>query len=336
MTDSIQNQPSGQYRVIDTHAHIVLEETFGAAGKFGPRLGVNQKNIPFFEIGEYQMQSIDYRGTIFMDLSKRIDFMGNLGIDLQLLSPNPLTMFHKIDASSATKYCQIQNDSLAKVVENNQDYFLGSAALPMQDPVAACKEAERAAKELGLSAISTGTDFPFSLDDPILDDFYKTLVELDIPLFLHPASTGGAKGPDDARLERFDLSILLGYPYEETLAVATLILGGVTLRHPKLDICISHGGGAIALLWEKFELLCKFREWAPDHVKKNGFRSELKKLWFDSHVEGNAAQNLLVDLVGKDRLVYGTNLGGWDTPKELNNLAKELTGNAEKLLRVTK
>ena len=46
MTDSTQNQPSGRYRVIDTHAHIVLEETFGAAGKFGPRLGVNQKNIP--------------------------------------------------------------------------------------------------------------------------------------------------------------------------------------------------------------------------------------------------------------------------------------------------
>ena len=124
MTDSTQNQPSGQYRVIDTHAHIVLEETFGAAGKFGPRLGVYQKNLPFFEIGDYQMQSIDYRGTVFMDISQRIDFMEDLGIDLQLLSPNPLTMFHKIDASTATKYCQIQNDNLAEVVQKNQDVIL--------------------------------------------------------------------------------------------------------------------------------------------------------------------------------------------------------------------
>ena len=335
MTDSMQNQPSGRYRVIDTHAHVVLEETFGAAGNYGPRLGVNHKNIPFFEIGDYKMYSIDYRGTIFMDISQRIDFMQDLGIDLQLLSPNPLTMFHKIDALSATEYCQIQNDNLSKVVQNNQDYFLGSAALPMQDPEAACKEAERAIKQLNLSAISTGTDFPFTLDDPSLDDFYKTIVELDVPLFLHPASTGGINGPEDNRLDRFDLTVLLGYAYEETLAAATLILGGVTQRHPQLDICISHGGGAIALLLEKFELLCKVREWAPDHVKKNGFRSELKKLWFDSHVEGNAAENLLVDLIGKDRLVYGTNLGGWDTPKELNMMAKELTGNAEKLLRIT-
>ena len=48
MTDSKKHDPSGRYGVIDTHAHIVLEETFGAAGKYGPRLGVNDKNIPFF------------------------------------------------------------------------------------------------------------------------------------------------------------------------------------------------------------------------------------------------------------------------------------------------
>ena len=44
MTDSTKNEASGRYRVIDTHAHIVLEETFGAAGKYGPRLGVNHNN----------------------------------------------------------------------------------------------------------------------------------------------------------------------------------------------------------------------------------------------------------------------------------------------------
>ena len=41
------------------------------------------------------------------------------------------------------------------------------------------------------------------------------------------------------------MSIMLGYAYEETLAVATLIIGGVLDRHPDLDICISHGGGAM-------------------------------------------------------------------------------------------
>ena len=64
------------------------------------------------------------------------------------------------------------------------------------------------------------------------------------------------------------------------------------------------------------------------------FKNELKKLWFDAHVHGENSQKMLFDLVGKERLVYGTNLGGWDTPKELESFAPSLTENAIKLLRL--
>ena len=151
---------------------------------------------------------------------------------------------------------------------------------------------------------------------------------------MHPASSGGAKGPDDWRMGRFDMSIMLGYAYEETLAVATLIIGGVLDRHPKLDICISHGGGAMPYLIERFSEMSEFRDWAPEGVKKNGFINELKRLWFDAHVHGEKSQQMLFDLIGKNRLVYGTNFGGWDTPKKLEKFAPELTKNAEKLLRL--
>ena len=204
----------------------------------------------------------------------------------------------------------------------------------MQDIDAACREMERATKVLGLKAVSTGTDYPFGLDDSRLDDFYKTVVELDIPLFLHPSSTGGSKGPDDWRMGRYDMSIILGYAYEETLAAGTLIIGGVMDRHPNLDICISHGAGAMPYLVERFSEMSSFRDWAPEGVKKNGFKNELKKLWFDAHVHGENSQRMLFDLVGSERLVYGTNLGGWDTPKELESFAPSLTENAIKLLRL--
>ena len=223
------------------------------------------------------------------------------------------------------------------MVESIQEYpdrLLGSATLPMQDVDAACKELERSINDLGLSAVSTGTDYPFGLDDPRLDDFYKTVIELDVPLFLHPSSTGGAEGPDDWRMGRYDMSIMLGYAYEETLAVATLIIGGVLDRHPDLDICISHGGGAMPYLIERFSEMSEFRDWAPEGVKKNGFVNELKRLWFDAHVHGEKSQKMLFDLIGEDRLVYGTNFGGWDTPKKLEDFAPDLTNNAKKLLRL--
>ena len=321
-------------KIIDTHAHVVLGKAFGKAGKYGPETGIDKNGLPFFRIGEYKMKPMQYENTIFMENSLRVEAMDKLGIDLQLLSPNPLTMFHKIESKIANNFCKIHNDAMVESINEYPNRLLGSATVPLQDINLSCKELERSIKELGLTSVSTGTDLPFGLDDPRLDEFYQTIVELDVPLFLHPSSTGGAKGPDDWRMGRFDMSIMLGYTYEETLAVATLIIGGVLDRHPKLDICISHGGGAMPFLIHRFAEMSKIRDWAPKGVKENGFLNELKKLWFDAHVHGEKSQAMLFDIIGEERLVYGTNFGGWDTPKKLEDFAPDLTENAKKLLRL--
>ena len=60
----------------------------------------------------------------------------------------------------------------------------------------------------------------------------------------------------------------------------------------------------------------------------------MRKLWFDAHVEGQGALDLLIETVGQDRLVYGTNFGGWDTPTATSAFDASLTPNAEKLLRL--
>ena len=322
-------------RVIDLHAHAVLEAGFGVAGDYGPELAEDADGVPYFRIGRYRMKPMAYRDTVFMDVGKRLALMDRLGIDLQLLSPNPLTFFHGIEAATAAHYCRVHNDAMAELVAAHPDRFLGSVALPMQDVELACRELERGIEELGLAAPYVGTDYPFGLDDARLDDFYRTVVALNVPLFLHPASTGGAELPDDPRMNRWDLGIVVGYAVDETLAVASLVLGGVLDRHPDLDICVSHGGGAMPYLVHRFEKMSAFRAWAPDSVKEHGFRHQLKKIWFDAHVEGRLSYDMLVAIVGTDKLVYGTNFGGWDTPQALDDFAPALTGNAERLMRLT-
>ena len=175
---------------------------------------------------------------------------------------------------------------MAEIIAQHPDRLLGAAALPMQDPDAAARELQRAVRELGLVAAYVGTDYPFPLDDPCLDDLYRTFVALDVPLFLHPSSTGGAAMPADPRLHRFNLDLIVGYAYDESLAVASLVYGGVLERHPNLDICISHGGGALPFLFGRYEGIARYRDWAPESVRQNGFRNEVRKLWFDAHVEG--------------------------------------------------
>jgi aminocarboxymuconate-semialdehyde decarboxylase len=62
----------------------------------------------------------------------------------------------------------------------------------------------------------------------------------------------------------------------------------------------------------------------------------LKKLWFDAHVSGTVQKQLLIDSVGADRCVYGTNFGGWDTPAKADEFARSLTVNTERLLRLNR
>jgi aminocarboxymuconate-semialdehyde decarboxylase len=217
---------------------------------------------------------------------------------------------------------------MATLVAGHADRLLGAAQLPLQDPGAAVAELDRAVTELGLSAAYVGSDYGFGFDDRRLDDVLARLVELDVPLFVHGVTNDGFGPPPDERLRRHGLDLVVGYTYEETLTVAALVLGGVLDRHPGLDVCVSHGGGAIAFLAQRFESMAAFRRSDVDLV------AGLRRLWFDSHLEPGPALDLVVETVGADRMVFGTNFGGWDTPTEITDFDRSLTANANRLLRL--
>lgn len=323
-------------RIIDLHAHAVLDETLGAAGRFGPEMGVDAAGIPWYRAGDYTLTGVRYRGSPFMDPAVRLARMDAASIDFQMLSPNPLTYFHYIPSQDAIAFCRRHNDALAGVVARHPERLAGAAALPMQDPAAAADELKRAVQELGLWAGYTGTDTTRPLDDPAFDVLYRACTSLDVPLFLHPAPAGvdGPKG--DPNLLRYDLNIVAGYAGQETIAVASLIFGGVLERHPGLDICISNAGGSIPVLAARLAQAGRVRPWAPQHTRApDAFRAGLKRLWFDAHTAEPRALDLLADIVGRDRLVYGTNFAGWDQPAvdEFSTLGVELAPNARRLLR---
>jgi aminocarboxymuconate-semialdehyde decarboxylase len=328
----------GAAGVIDVHAHAVLADTMQAAGAYGPELGRDSDGTPWFRIGDYRLHGVRYEGSPFMDPALRIEAMDRAGIDLQVLSPNPLTYFHFIPAAEAINFCRRHNDALAALVDAHPERLAGFAAVPMQDTEAACAETERAIGELGLLGPYIGTDFGRPLNDPSLDPFYETVARLDVPLFIHPAPAGIDGPPGDANLRQFDLDIIAGFAAQETIAVATLIYGGVLERHPELDICLSHAGGAVAALIGRLEAACSKRPWAPEHLRQPGaFQQSLRRLWFDAHVLDARVAALVMELLGTDRLVLGTNFAGWDQGETtlLGERAAELGANARRLLRAS-
>jgi len=320
--------------MIDVHAHTVLPGVMGCAGEYGPELGIGPEGRPRFRVGSYVLDGVDYRGTPFMDPDVRLRLNDHLGIDVQMLSPNPITYFHHIEPEVATGFCRWHNDELAALVAGHPDRFLGAAQLPMQDVDAAVVEFRRAVGDLGLVSAYVGTDFGIDFDDERLDPFWAAAVELDVPVFIHPAPWG-IDGPlRDERIRKYDLDLSVGFMFEETLAMAHLIYGGVLDRHPGLDICMSHGGGACAYMLGRLEHQGRTRPWAVGNPID--FQGTMQRMWFDNHVHDDDSLVLLERKVGRDRLVVGTNLAGWDSPKEPAEIpfVDAYDDNARRLLRL--
>jgi aminocarboxymuconate-semialdehyde decarboxylase len=324
-------------RVIDVHAHAVLQLSLGAAGAAGPELGTLPDGTPFYRVGEYVLRGVRYAGSAFMDVDVRLAAMDDAGIDVQLLSPNPLTYFGRLDAATAAAYAQAHNDALAALAAQHPTRLLAAAQLPVQDIKACVAEARRAVRDLGMVAVYLDTDpAGRTLDDPDLDPLYEELTSLDVPLFVHPSPLGEHGPPDDARLRRWDLDLMFGFARDETLAVAALVFGGVLARHPGLDVCVSHGGGAAAFLAGRFARAVEMRPWASPELREHGFGYYYRRLWFDTHVHDGQSLDLLAERAGLEHLVFGTNFAGWDSGAghSPSSLAPALAANAVRLLRL--
>ena len=302
--------------LVDYHAHAALPGFDGRAGDAGPETGTGADGRPYFRVGGYRLDGVQYDGTPFRDLDLRLQAMDALGIDAQVLSPNPLTYFHHVAPTTAAEICRWHNESVAALVARHPDRLAGFAQVPMQRPDLAVAETTRAVQDLGLVGPYIGTQHGRDLDDPALDDLWSACVELDVPVFLHPGVHGADGPPLDERLGRFDLELTLGFLYEETVAIAQLVFGGVLHRHPELRVGVSHGGGAVPWLRERWRRAVEVRPWVPDWLREPGaFDEQLRRLWVDAHTGGAESLALLREVVGPDHLVYGTNLAGWDAPR---------------------
>ena len=115
------------------------------------------------------------------------------------------------------------------------------------------------------------------------------------------------------------------------------VVSSIKERRPEVPVIIymapdthSKGGALI----EKLDQLSAIDKAVSRGVRNNGFAHELKKLWFDTHVKGEVASRALRHYAHPDKLVMGTNLGGFDTPDALVSDAAHLSKNARRLLRL--
>jgi aminocarboxymuconate-semialdehyde decarboxylase len=218
------------------------------------------------------------------------------------------------------------------------DRFVALATLPMQSPRRAVDELDRAVRLPGVRGVYLGTNVNGrELDDPAFLPVWERIDELELPVFLHPLNVVGAE-----RLGAYYLANLLGNPYDTGIAAARLIFGGVLDRFPKLSVCLPHAGGTLPYLIGRLDCGKKVRR-ELGHMKRSP-SAYLRRFTYDTISHAPASLRYLIDLVGADRVLLGSDYCfdlGYRRPVEVvtrlaglgrADQARILGGNAARLL----
>jgi aminocarboxymuconate-semialdehyde decarboxylase len=243
----------------------------------------------------------------WFDLDEQFAHMDGLGHQVDVVcSIGPFSVaFSDMPAEEGRDYAMMWNEEMAGAQRKHPGRLWASAAVPLQDTRVAVEVLDHAVGKLGLM----GANLPGSVgSDPRIDaerlePFYARVEELGIPLFLHPTD---AVFQD--MLDGYDgaLFLSLGRVIEVSVAAARLVLSGLTERHPKLKVVMSHTGGALPYQSGRMDKNTKAAK-LPKPAS-----TYLKRMYTDTVSPHSAGMKFAIDYYGIDNVMYGTDYPCWD------------------------
>ncbi len=287
----------GAPRTDDVHAHWYPREWLELLARDGKAEGVVVERVP----GGYRFAGAQPFGFDdgFVELEPRLQAMDRTRIDVHALSLTA-PMVYWASPGLGLALSEAFNDAASAAHRKYPERFVGLAMLPMQAPELALRELERAARLPGLRGLYLATNVGGTdLDDRKYWEIYARAEALGWPLFLHPVVPLGGR-----RLARFHLGNLLGNPYENAIAAASLIFGGVLDAFPRLEVCLPHAGGALPAVIGRLDHGTRVR---PELRHMPRLPSEyLRRFHYDCIGHDDRIQRQLVELVGADRVLLGS------------------------------
>ena len=308
--------------IIDLHAHFVPRAFLETIEKEGGPHGASLRRVgnePTMVVGGRPYGPITRH---YFETRPRIAEMDKTRVDMQVLSLCP-PMVYWADSGLGVRLAQTFNDELAAAVADEPDRLAGLATVPLQDVGAATVELERAVVGLGLKGVAIGSNVNGKdLDHADFLPFFARAEALSALVFIHPLDVIGVE-----RIRSYYLHNGLGNPFDTAVAAARLAMGGILDRFPRLQVCLAHGGGALPWLVGRLDRVYKVRPEARDKARRRP-GAYLRRFHYDTVVHSELALRYLVDLVGNDRVVVGSDyrfdMGCLD-PRRTLSAARELS-----------
>jgi aminocarboxymuconate-semialdehyde decarboxylase len=336
---------------IDLHTHILPREWPDLDAKYGYpgfiRLDHYQPCCARMMIGDRVFREITDN---VWEPSRRLEEMDQAGVTMQVLSTVPVMFSYWAKPADALDLSRRLNDHIAEVVRTNPTRFAGLATIPLQDPDLAASELERCVRELGLRGAQIGTHVDanqhfgrldtLNLDNAALQPVWSAAEHLGAAIFVHPWDMVGKE-----RMPKYWLPWLVGMPAETSLAICSMIFGGVFERFPKLRVAFAHGGGAFPFTIGRIEHAFHVRPDLCAIDNKATPRSYLATadrpahFYVDSLVHDADALRLLMKLFGAQRVALGSDypfpLGEFHPGHLIESMNKLSSGDKTQLLSGT-
>jgi aminocarboxymuconate-semialdehyde decarboxylase len=290
-------------RSIDIHAHLMPQCLWRTVDAGNAWYGMRYEPGDGLGLIINQEKRIAIAPKLRFTPGERIKDMDDQGVDVQVVSIHtPLFSYH-LDAAQGRQLARDVNDEIAAMTRQWPQRFAGLATLPVQDVNAAIDELDRAVHVLGLKGAELDTVVHGrNWDEPEFLPLFKAAEAMGAVLFFHPQ-------PQDnllvQRTTRYGLPNSIGVIVEDTLIVATLIFGGILDACPDLKVCIAHGGGTACFGMGRLDRGWQVRSEARVHIHRPPSTYQ-RRLYYDCITSSELALRFLIDTVGVDRVVLGS------------------------------
>jgi aminocarboxymuconate-semialdehyde decarboxylase len=287
---------------IDIHTHIVPES-------FPPYAGRNA-DVPWPSMAEAHAchKHVMISGKVYRTVSdgcwsvpRRIEDMGAMGVTRQAISPMPELLSYWLPLEDARAMVRYLNDQIAAMIGRAPERFVGLGAVPLQDTDCAVREMTYCLKELKFSGVEIASHVNgVSIGDARFEPFFAEAERLGAAIFVHALRPAGQERIVGPFIEQ-----AVCFPGDIALACASMITGGIGMRHPKLRIAFSHGGGTMAILLPRLVHAWNMFPRAKEALAESPAVTA-RRFYFDDLVFEPRAIRFLVDTFGDTQIVLGT------------------------------
>ena len=233
---------------------------------------------------------------------ERLADMDSLGVDVHVVSPYVGFYNYQLDAKLATATARETNDEIASMTRAWPARFAGLGTLPMQDVRASIAELERCVTQLGLKGAEINDHVNGrTLEEAEFRPFWKAAEQLGALIFFHQAGETLVS----QRTKRYHLPNSIGNLVDRAVTFATLVSGGVMDECPDLKIVLGHGGGYTCYGIGRMDRGWQVRTEARANISQPP-SAYLRRFYYDCIVYTEPALRFLIDTVGADRVVFGT------------------------------